>query len=118
MSAHDNHHDKGGHELDVIPTGTVSKVVFGLSALVFFACILVAEWFYRQNDAIQAERAEQAENYILRQQVKADVKEETKDLDKVINAMVSAPELLNAQAAPADWVHPDDIKKAADADKK
>lgn len=117
MSAQDNHqsdhHDKGGHELDVIDTKILFKLVFGLSALVFVSCILVAEWFYRQNDAIQDERAQQEENYILRKSVRETVKEETKDLDKVINAMVSAPELLKGQAPPAGWVHPDDVKKAA-----
>lgn len=115
MSAQDNHHhDKGGHELDVIDNKTISRLVFGLSGLVLISCIFVAEWFYRQNDAIQAERAQQEGAYILRSKVKAEVKEETKDLDKVINAMVSAPELLNAQNAPAGWVHPDDVKKAGD----
>lgn len=118
MSAQDNHTDhhseKGGHELDVIDTKILFKLVFGLSALVLLSCILVAEWFYRQNAAIQAERAQQEDAYILRSQVQAEVKEETKDLDKVINAMVSAPELLNAQNAPAGWVHPDDVKKAGD----
>lgn len=117
MSAQDNHHDKGGHELDVIDTKTIAKVVFGLSGLVFVACILVAEWFYRQNAAIQQERAEQEVNYLLRKEVREGVAKDTKDLDKVINAMVSAPELLKAQSAPAGWVHPDDVKKAP-ADKK
>lgn len=111
MSGQDNHHDKGGHELDVIHTGTISKVVFGLSGLVFLGCIGVAEWFYRQNAEIQQERAEQEVNYVLRQEVKALAAKETKDLDKVINSIVSAPEQLKAGPAPEGWVHPDDVKK-------
>lgn len=112
MSAHDdNHAHSGGHELDSFDKKILFKLVFGLSALVVFSCILVAEWFYRQHDAIQDERAAQEKSFILRTTVREEMKAETKDLDKVIDAMVAAPKLIEGQKPPEGWVHPDDVSQ-------
>ena len=110
---HESHEHDGGHELEALNTKILFQLTFGLSALVLVACILVAQWFYKQNAAIQIERASQDGSYILRSELEKKAEMELRAIRPIIQEMVRRPELLKAQPAPEGWVHPDDVGKAA-----
>lgn len=118
MSSNEAHHEHdGGHELENINTKILFQLVFGLSGLVLVACIIVATWFYKQNAAIQEERASQAENYTVKKQLLKRDREDMAGIDKAVQAMLDNPASLKGAPAPAGWIHPDDVAKAAEPKK-
>lgn len=116
MSSHEEHHEHdGGHELEDINTKVLFQLVFGLSGLVIVACIMVAGWFYKQNAAIQKERAAQLDNFTVREELKLRDEKDLEDIGKAVDAMLKNANTLHGGAAPAGWVHPDDVAKPAAA---
>jgi hypothetical protein len=111
MSQDEHHEHDGGHELEGLNVERLFKVIGGSIVLLLVSIIGVTQLFYQQRAGIILGNSD----YTFVEEQRA---EEAKMLTgiQVISAEVAKdPKKLVAFAAPAGWVHPDDIAAGATA---
>jgi len=130
MSDHNHPSEKTsgpGHEVDSPPTKELFNIVWGLGGLTLLSIATCAQLFYQQERDIQEERAKETSyqlvsyrkdmdertagsgNIEFKDSTGAIVRQKFRPLDAARAEVLSNPNALKAAAAPAGWIHPDDI---------
>ena len=102
--AHEEHN--GGHELEGLNAIALMKVIFGLSAIVMVACIIVVQFFYSQAREMEFEGSTP---YYL-QKYWGEMDADKAGLAATVKDAANNPATMKAGPPPAGWKHPDDVK--------
>lgn len=116
-----------GHEVDSPPTKELFNIVWGLGGLTLLSIATCAQLFYQQERDIQEERGKESSYQLVsyrkemqersagngsvefKDSTGAIVRQKYRPLDAARAEVLSNPNALKASAAPAGWIHPDDI---------
>ena len=116
-----------GHEVDSPPTKELFNIVWGLGGLTLLSIATCAQLFYQQERDIQEERGKETSYQLVeyrkemqersagngslefKDSTGAIVRQKYRPLDAARAEVLSNPNALKASAAPAGWIHPDDI---------
>ncbi len=107
-SDHDHgHHDAGGHELEAINNKLLFRLLISLSAVTLLACMAVIQWFNSQRaELIERQAAEGSFQLAI---YKEEMAKDLQGIDDARKQILADPSVLRAPAAPAGWIHPDDM---------